>query len=221
MNGAYGTIGGGTYNTAEFSSAVGGGQFNSATGLTSTIPGGSQNTAQGSFSFAAGRRAKANHDGTFVWGDSFNADKPSAAADTFNVYASGGATFYTDAAATTGVTLAAGGGSWSMLSDRAAKENIAPVDPNEVLDLLCDLPIATWNYKSQDESLRHMGPVAQDFHAAFGLGASERRIDTVDAHGVALAAIQGLRGRLEEKDAEIAELREQVALLAEAIERLR
>jgi len=45
--------------------------------------------------------------------------------------------------------------------------------------------------------------MARDFHAAFGLGESEKRINTVDADGVALAAIQGLNQKLEEKDREI------------------
>ena len=61
-----------------------------------------------------------------------------------------------------------------------------------VLDRVVAMPLATWNYKEQDDSIRHMGPMAQDFHAAFGLGVSDKLIDTVDPDGVALAAIQGL-----------------------------
>ena len=66
------------------------------------------------------------------------------------------------------------------------------------------MPISTWNYKAQTDSVRHMGPMAQDFHAAFGLGVSDKLIDTIDPDGVALAAIQGLK---QEKDAEIQVLR--------------
>ena len=83
------------------------------------------------------------------------------------------------------------------------------------------MPLSTWNYKAQDDSIRHMGPMAQDFRAAFGLGVSDKLIDTIDPDGVALAAIQGLntelQERLAEKDAEIAELRarlERLELLA-------
>ncbi len=79
------------------------------------------------------------------------------------------------------------------------------------------MPLSTWNYKAQDDSIRHMGPMAQDFHAAFGLGVSDKLIDTIDPDGVALAAIQGLNAlvqenemRLAEKDAEMADLREQL-----------
>ena len=86
------------------------------------------------------------------------------------------------------------------------------------------MPLSTWNYKAQDDSIRHMGPMAQDFHAAFGLGVSDKLIDTVDTDGVALAAIQGLHDlaqereveldrRLAEKDAEIAELRSRQAVM--------
>ncbi len=72
------------------------------------------------------------------------------------------------------------------------------------------MPLSTWNYKAQNDSIRHMGPMVQDFHAAFGLGVSDKLIDTIDPDGVALAAIQGLHALVQEKDADIAQLREQV-----------
>ncbi len=65
------------------------------------------------------------------------------------------------------------------------------------------LPLSTWNLMSQDPSIRHMGPMAQDFYAAFGLGEDDLHISTVDADGVALAAIQGLNQALQEKEARI------------------
>jgi hypothetical protein len=61
-----------------------------------------------------------------------------------------------------------------------------------------------------------MGPVAQDFHAAFGLGSDDKGISTVDADGVALAAIQALNRKVEEKDARIRELEQRM----ERLERL-
>ncbi len=212
------TIGGGRSNAALASFAtVGGGYDNTASGTSSTVPGGYRNIALGNQSFAAGREAAANHAGAFVWGDSQVGVKPSSAADTFNVYASGGATFFSNAAATSGVTLAAGGGSWSSVSDRAAKENVEAVDGRDVLERLAAVPVATWNYKTQDDAVRHMGPMAQDFRAAFGLGVSDRLIDTIDTDGVALAAIQGLRDVVHdiaaEKDAEIVRLEARLAIL--------
>ena len=107
-------------------------------------------------------------------------------------------------------TRASGGGSWSSVSDRASKENVEPVDARAVLEAVVEIPIATWNYRSQDDSIRHMGPMAQDFYAAFGLGLGETTIDTIDPDGVALAAIQGVNAKLEErlakKDVRIDEL---------------
>ncbi len=58
-----------------------------------------------------------------------------------------------------------------------------------------------------------MGPMAQDFRAAFGLGVSDELIDTIDPDGVALAAIQGLNALVQEKDAAIDELRRRQAAL--------
>lgn len=89
-------------------------------------------------------------------------------------------------------------GTFVSASDRNLKENFEPVNPREVLDKVAALPISTWNYR-EDPGARHLGPVAQDFHAAFGVGSDDRHIATVDAEGVALAAIQGLNRKLEEQ----------------------
>ena len=73
--------------------------------------------------------------------------------------------------------------------------------------------VETWSYKSQDPSIRHMDPMAQDFYAAFGLSADETHISTVDADGVALAAIQGLYQIVKEQEAQIGELEARLAEL--------
>jgi len=93
------------------------------------------------------------------------------------------------------------------LSDRAAKDGVVPVDGRMILAKVASLPLATWRYRTQDESVRHIGPMAQDFRAVFGLGEDDTHISTVDADGVALAAIQGLYTVVKEKDDEIATLR--------------
>jgi len=187
------------------------------------IPGGLENVAT-NLAFAAGKQAYAVHSGAFVWADASDVRFYSVSNNEFAVRATGGARFATavDGAGepTAGVALVSGSGAWSSLSDRHAKENFAPADPREILDKVAALPVASWNYKAQDRSVRHLGPMAQDFHAAFGLGESERTITTVDADGVALAAIQGLNAKLEEelkaKGARIAELERRLA----GIERL-
>jgi hypothetical protein len=95
-----------------------------------------------------------------------------------------------------GVNLAAAGGSWSSLSDRGSKENVVAVDARQVLDHLAQLPIATWNYKSQAPAVRHLGPMAQDPFTAFGVGEDQRHITGIDADGVALAQLKQQLERL-------------------------
>ena len=95
----------------------------------------------------------------------------------------------------------------ALSSDRNAKENFKPVDKEEALAKVVALPVTEWNYKSEGQGVQHIGPMAQDFQAAFGLdGKDEKHISVVDEGGVALAAIQGLNQRLEEKDAKIGAL---------------
>ena len=96
----------------------------------------------------------------------------------------------------------------------------APVDGRAVLAQVVSLPLTTWNYKAQDDSIRHIGPMAQDFHAAFGLGVSDKLIDTIDPDGVALAAIQGLNELVQEKVAEIAENKAVIEELRARLEHL-
>jgi hypothetical protein len=212
-SGPYATIGGGNNNTAGASFAtVGGGQANTAGGLYSTVGGGYDNTASGSYSFAAGDSASATHNNSFVWSDNSGAGT-SANTNTFNIWASNG------------VYL---NGALHAASDRNKKENFEPVDSRAVLAKVAVLPMSTWNYKTEDGGYRHMGPMGQDFRAAFGLGSDDKHITTVDADGVALAAVQGLyetvNQKLEEKDAQIeallqhnASLESRLAALEEAM----
>lgn len=78
-------------------------------------------------------------------------------------------------------------------SDRNVKRQIEPIDAADVLAKLRGLPISTWTYVEEPAGVRHLGPMAQDFRASFGLGDhDDRRYNAIDAHGVALAAIQAL-----------------------------
>jgi hypothetical protein len=212
-SGNFATVGGGSNNAAGEFAAVGGGQGNEATGGAATIPGGSLNVASGDYSFAAGRRAHAVHAGAFVWASGSTTPISSTTDYQFLVRASGGVTMYTNAAATAGAALFPGASSWTIISDRNAKANFAPVDGVAILNTLAGIPIETWNYNAQDEAIRHMGPMAQDFYLAFGLGETPTGISTVDADGVALAAIQGLYTVVQEKETRIAALEATVAAL--------
>ena len=225
-NANFATVGGGIANTASNEHAtVGGGIANTASGKRATVPGGQENTAAGDYSFAAGRQAKADHDGAFVWGDSTDAEIHSSNDDQFIVRANGGLWFgavttnYTPTigssifiSTSTGAYLSSDG-AWTNASDRDAKANFTLVNGQEVLARLGEIPITTWNYKSQNPSIRHIGPTAQDFYAAFGVGEDDTHISTLDADGVALAAIQGLYQLVQEQEAQIAALQQQNANL--------
>jgi len=216
-NGEYSTVAGGWSNAAvNVSDSVGGGCFNTVTGgwatvaggwtnradgLISAIGGGSNNVATGLYATVpGGALGRATNDGSFVWGDGTEITG-SFGNNTFAVRATGGVRLYTAPGTGTGVEIPAGSGAWTSLSDRNAKENFSSVDPSEVLARVASMPVMTWNYKSQDEGIRHIGPTAQDFRKAFGVGESETGITTVDADGVALAAIQGLVEELRLRDA--------------------
>ena len=216
-SGVVSVIGGGIYNVASGTNAtVAGGSGNMATNSYATVPGGYKNTAGGQYSFAAGRRAKALADGSFVWADSKDFDFTSVTPNEFRVRCTGGAWFVTaingSGAGTAGPSLNPGDPQWQSSCDRNLKENFQPVDLGAVLEKLARLPITEWNMKAQEPSIRHIGPMAQDFHAAFGLGgADDKHIGMLDADGVALAAIKGLYAVVKEQQEEIAQLKAQIA----------
>jgi hypothetical protein len=112
-----------------------------------------------------------------------------------------------------------------LTSDRNAKENFADLDSGEVLAKVVALPVAEWNYRNDPAGTKHIGPVAQDFHAAFGLnGGDDKHISVVDEGGVALAAIQGLdeklEGRSQNEEIQIEELKAENAELKARLEKL-
>ena len=105
-----------------------------------------------------------------------------------------------------GAYLSGNGTNWTNSSDRNKKENFAPVNGAAVLEKISELPISEWNYKSESNEIKHIGPVAQDFYKTFGLGGDDKTISTIDPSGVALAGIQALMSEIEELEARIADL---------------
>jgi hypothetical protein len=207
----YSFVGGGDNNFANGSRAtISGGSSNNVTGEYATIPGGRSNVASGNYTFAAGRRAVADDLGAFVWGDGTDADIASPGDNTFIVRAAGGIWFGTTSSpsipagrfinTSTGAFLTTGG-AWTNASDVNAKSNFAEIDPQAVLETLMAIPVTTWNYIAEGDAVRRMGPMAQDFYAAYGLGDNDTSISTIDAQGVAFAAIQGLYQRSEAENA--------------------
>jgi len=177
---------------------------------------GYQTSADGELSIAMGANVgSGGHTGSFIYGDaSRSTGIVNSANNQFMAVADGGFVMVSKADGSTGAELKPGNSSWTTLSDRNAKTAAQPVDGREVLKKVAALPLNTWQYKAQEAKYRHMGPMAQDFYAAFRLGESDKGIDTVDADGVALAAIQGLNVLLSEKDGQIATLRAEAAAQA-------
>lgn len=269
-------MGFGTTASGDFSTAMGDTTVASAYNSTAM---GNLSTAAGTHSTAIGRRAKANHQGSFVWSDSQDASFASTTTNQFSLRAGGGVRFSDDTPAlsfgstgrqmihlwgvahgigvqpnttyfrtgtrfswfrggthsnaensagtggTVAMTLTSGGltvnGTFVSSSDRNAKRDFQPVDPLAVLDKVVALPLSEWTYQADEEASRHLGPMAQDFKAAFGLGSGDKHIATVDAGGVALAAIQGLNQkleqRLEQKETELAELKARLERLEQLL----
>lgn len=255
--GNYATVGGGQVNTAQkVFDTVGGGQNNVASGGSSTVSGGVNNNATGVYAtvsggaghdasgdyavipggfdntavtatLAAGNRARAMHQGAFVWGDYTQADINSSGNNQFIVRANGGIAFITSTVGftpnfpsdtfittTTGAKLTKAG-VWTDVSDRNAKIQFQSVNPQAVLAQVAGLPITTWSYKAEDAAIRHIGPTAQDFYNTFNVGNDDMHLAALDTNGVALAAIQGLYQVVQEElkvcNSEISDLESQVA----------
>lgn len=126
-----------------------------------------------------------------------------------------------DAAVATGSRRSATQASWRrhpllMVRRWVRRPPPAPTHPattsrGELLQRLRDLPIGMWSYGWETAEVRHLGPMAQDFWAAFGLGTSDRRIDLGDATGICMATICELADRIDELEARVAELDAHIA----------
>ncbi len=224
VSGDFGTVGGGSNNFSAASAVVSGGStnraygtassviggnYNTAIGVASSVLGGTANNADGDYSVAMGRRAKTLGNGSFQFADSNNFDFSSSAANVFRVRATGGVRFVTDIDGTGAVAwscAAYSGTGWSCSSDRNLKQGLKKLDGKKVLAKLAAMPVYQWRPKGQNAHVKHVGPMAQDFMKAFGVGDDDKMIGMQDADGVALAAIQGLNQILKAKDAKIAAL---------------
>lgn len=310
---AWSVIGGGLSNTNESTASynvIGGGNANyiGATARWSVIPGGFDNEIGfgAEFAYAAGRQAKAKHNGSFVWADATAADFASTGPNQFLIRANGGVGigsdfpigliefqggadntgdndekslsfafrdggfrhflrtrhlngttagnafdfFLNSSSGATGSTTPGTGNVHGMTidgvgvgigttfpsqklhvignilasgtitgsSDRNVKENFEAVDLETVLEKVAAMPIQRWNYIGEDTP--HIGPIAQDFHAAFHVGMNDKTIAMVDADGVALAAIQGLNQKLEQKAKQVSELEQKNRELEERLQRI-
>ena len=238
-SGPFAIVSGGVGNNASnYLGSVLGGLGNTASGYGSTVVGGLNNVASARSSFAAGYSANADQSGTFVWADAstitpFKVSTTWASpygVNTFSVRATGGVMFATSVIADTGAPenyclMRNGISGWYCTSDRNVKERVVPITPSRVLAGVLAMPVSTWSIIGS--KFRQMGPMAQDFYRAFGLGDTDKAINSIDASGVAFAAIQGLnkkladearslRSRLAAKDEEAAQLKGRVLAADEA-----
>jgi hypothetical protein len=237
----YETVAGGSQSTAFGSHLAATGQSSTALGNHTTasrfaaLATGNRTIASGEYSTAMGSYAATNGKlGAFVYGDASSSALVAAQVNNqFVVRAQ-----HIWLGANSNVTYTQGryiqvangaylstGGTWTNSSDVNRKHHFQLVIGEDVLQKIAALPIRTWSYKDDHASVRHMGPTAQDFHRAFGLGDGDKSIATVDADGVALTAIQALEQReLQSTSGEIAQLRrdnaELRAALAELLQRL-
>ncbi len=98
-------------------------------------------------------------------------------------------------------------------SGRQFKENVVPLESGQILRQLEELSLSSWNYKVDPDRVRHVGPMAEDFYAAFGLGRDDQHLSPRDLAVVALAAVQGVNEVVQERDTQIAGLEQRIAEL--------
>ena len=249
---AFATFSFGDQCVASGTSAVCFGSSNQATGTASFTSGASSvasgfgsaamgftNVASGQGAVALGYRVSADADyavalghrvttggrtGSFIWGDaSTTTVASSTASNQFMVRATGGVRLRTNALLSTGCDLPSGSGVFTCTSDRDTKADFRHVDGEEILAKVARMPVASWRYKEEAQGVRHLGPVAQDFRAAFGLGTDDKSIGLLDIDGVNMAAIQALERRTQElraKTAEVDDLKAELAELKRGLSRL-
>lgn len=206
---------------------------------------GDQNVASGAASVALGYHSHTNaRQGSFVFGDRSTIDTIRAGVNhSANWRVSGGFRIFTSSNLSTGITLQSGasvsnwgqsnaviststgallttGGVWQNASDVNRKHHFEPVSGEAILDRLKTLPIQEWSYRTESDAIRHIGPTAQDFHAAFQLGHDNKGIGTVDADGIALIAIQALEARTQKQASEIEALKTENALMHKKMDSL-
>jgi hypothetical protein len=215
----------------------------------SSFAAGEDNTADGEASVAMGFHANTNlHPGTFVFSDRSSLATALAGVDNSAHWrVSRGFRIFTSSNQTTGVTIQSGAqtsnwclitsavisasncaylsvaGVWQNVSDARRKHLFLDVPGETVLDRLRTLPIRTWSYRVEPDHVRHIGPTAQDFHAAFGVGSDSTTISSIDEGGVALAGVQALDTRTIGQQARIDALERENAKLharLDAMERL-
>jgi hypothetical protein len=151
-----------------------------------------------------------NNQGAFIIGD-YSTGTTITNSDTLNrmtMRFAGGYKLFTNSGCTLGAYLPRNATAWTVLCDRNRKENFRSIDGEQILEKIRTMPITEWNYKGTDPAVKYIGPVAQDFYAAFHLGGTDSLgINTLCIDGVNIAAIQAL----EKRTAELQRANEKIA----------
>ena len=95
-------------------------------------------------------------------------------------------------------------------SSRTLKNQFISLDASTILSKLSDLDIQQWTYKARPDE-KHVGPVAEDFYEAFGLGQGDENISTIDADGIMMLAIQELNRELKKQNEELRKENERIS----------
>jgi len=227
--GGYNTIALGLSSFAMGYQSTALGSYSNALGYTANADGtgavalGYRTTADADYSVAIGQRASTNgHAGAIVLSDGSTTDSTQASANNqFTVRSAGGVRLFTSATMTTGVQVAAGGSSWAVISDRNRKMDFRNIDGEHLLTTLRSVPVTTWRYKDEeDKTTLHIGPMAQDWHQAFGFTTDDKTINMSDLDGVNLAAVKALEARTAEQAEQIKTLQAQLDELRAAMQKL-
>jgi trimeric autotransporter adhesin len=214
----------GAYNQATGDYSLSLGSYSQAT-QSHAVAIGTQAYATGIYSMALGSGANTNgKDGSFVFGDDAYFQTAYSSADNqltmrfiggYRLWSS-----YPDS--TAGVYMRHGQSGWSNYCDRNMKENFRELDGEEVLDKLHNIPVTEWNYKKTDPEMKYVGPVAQDFYAAFHLGGTDSLgINTISIDGVNMAGVKALDTRTREMKKVLTTIQEQNTALVEENKKLK
>jgi len=218
----------GVYSFASGNNTTASGQSSTAMGNNTTVSGfsstaiGDNITVGGNYSTAIGHNIIVNSAGSFAMGTYVSTssipgcfvmgDNSSTTyiipsnSNQMTMRFNGGYRLYSNSALTTGVYMNSWVSGWTNMSDRNKKENFRLIDGELLLEKISAMPITEWNYKETDESIRYIGPMAQDFYAAFHLGGTDSLgINSIAIDGVNMAAIQSLIKRTD--DLQIAQQR--------------
>jgi hypothetical protein len=107
----------------------------------------------------------------------------------------------------------------TLTSSRSLKTDFRDVEESDILDKVSELDIMQWRYKKEEEGTSHIGPMAEEFKHVFGLG-DGKTLNMIDTTGITLAAIQGLRSKVEDRDRKITELEARLEDLSQQLERI-